>query len=160
MEVPPSDWVFPSFHVEMISSPMPQVRRLSEHQRSSRTRSPDVNNSAEVGKVSPSVSDGGGTDGDDRGGAGRGEVRGVTPVVPGGSNGGHTRGDEVSGSIVDGSRECTAQAHRSNGRAATAFSGAGDPIHPGNAAGNVSIDPNPALARRRGTHTSAQVPDL
>ena len=107
------------------------------------TGSPDIDNSSPVGKGSPFISDGGSTDGDDRGGTGRGGVSSVNVVIPGGNDGGNTGGDEVGGGIVGGSHEATVQAQGSNRRATAAFSCTRDPFYSGNAAGDVSANPGP-----------------
>ena len=92
MEVPEMELVPPLFQVEIMLEPMIQVRWLSEPSEGAvRTRSPDVDERTEVGVGGLGVSDGGGTDCDDRGGTGRGVVGGVVIAVPCRNDGGDTR---------------------------------------------------------------------
>ena len=125
-----------------------------------RTGSPDINKSAVVRVVSLGITNGGGTDGDDGGGAGRGVVGSIVGVVAGTNDGGDTRGDEVGGSSVDRSEETTAQAQGNNRRATSGSGSTADPVKSGDTVGNVDAGSKVTPPRGRKTHTSDQAPIL
>ena len=160
MEVPLARTLKPSFQQDMMSSPIPQVKSLSELSRFLRTGSPDVEESTIIRGWTPTVGDIGGTDSDRRRGTGRGEASGVGIIVRGGNDGSNTRGDKVGSGFVNGSRSGTHKAHGSNRGATAAFSSSSDPVHSRDAVGNVSTDSNATPSRERQTHISTQAPFL
>ena len=137
------------------------MRQFQGSQYQSRTRSPDVKNSTVVRVGSLGIGDGGGTNRNDGGGAGRGVTDNIVHKVTSSDNSSHTRGDEVGGSSVDGREVKTTQAHGSNRRTTAAASSLSDPVHCGNTVEMLNISSmHVSLPCERGTHTSAQSPDL
>jgi len=93
---------------------------------SPRTRSPDVDNRAEVGERSPGVQNGGGTDGDAKFNTSGGSVNSIDVTVTSGNDRSDAGSDEFYDGGIKGRRNTSCEAHR--GDSGTARVVGGDPV--------------------------------